>query len=137
MHEVAEHQPQVELALEQELEQLGARQARAANGRRACGRRLHAGERGGPELGVPGEQREGARVAQLYGVLLANVLFNPISERLKTLNTKELSARDVALDGILAIQAGLSSRLLVERLETYLAPTERGQRDGAAVAEAA
>lgn len=78
-----------------------------------------------------------ALLTTLYGVLLANVLFNPISERLKTLNTKELSARDVALDGILAIQAGLSSRLLVERLETYLAPTERGQRDGAAVAEAA
>jgi chemotaxis protein MotA len=67
-----------------------------------------------------------ALLTTLYGVLLSNVLFLPISGRLAALNKIELAARDVALDGILSIQAGVSSRILVERLQTYLAPSERG-----------
>ena len=76
-----------------------------------------------------------ALLTTLYGVLLSNIVFLPISGRLDSLNKIEMSSRDIALDGILAIQAGVSSRLLVERLETYLAPEERGGE--AAVAEAA
>ena len=67
-----------------------------------------------------------ALLTTLYGVLIANIIFLPLSERLKELNSREMATRDIALDGILAIQSGLSSRLLVERLETYLAPAERG-----------
>lgn len=66
-----------------------------------------------------------ALLTTLYGVLLANVAFNPIATRLERLNQLELSAREVVLDGILSIQAGLSPRLVVERLETYLPPDAR------------
>ncbi len=79
-----------------------------------------------------------ALLTTLYGVLLSNVVFLPISGRLDAMNKIELGARDVALDGILSIQAGVSTRLLVERLQTYLSPDERGEAgDAAAVAEAA
>ena len=66
-----------------------------------------------------------ALLTTLYGVLIANVLFQPIAARLERLNQLELSAREVVLDGILSIQAGMSPRLVVERLETYLPPEAR------------
>lgn len=66
-----------------------------------------------------------ALLTTLYGVLIANVTFNPIASRLERLNRLELEAREVVLDGVLSIQAGLSPRLLVERLETYLPPAAR------------
>lgn len=66
-----------------------------------------------------------ALLTTLYGVMLANMVFTPISNRLQRLNGQELAARDVAIDGILSIQAGTSPRLLVERLEIYLPPPAR------------
>lgn len=66
-----------------------------------------------------------ALLTTLYGVMFANLLFLPVATRLERLNSQELAARDVALDGILSIQAGTSPRLLVERLETYLPPDRR------------
>ena len=66
-----------------------------------------------------------ALLTTLYGVLFSNLLFLPIANRLDNLNRAELAARDMALDGLLAMQSGVSSRMLVERLETYLPVTAR------------
>lgn len=66
-----------------------------------------------------------ALLTTFYGVLFANLVWLPIANRLTRLNELELAARDVMLDGILAIQSGTSPRLLVERLETYLPPEHR------------
>jgi chemotaxis protein MotA len=74
-----------------------------------------------------------ALLTTLYGVLFANVMFIPIASRLERLNELELASREVAVDGILSIQAGLSPRMLVERLETYLPRADRlghGERLG-------
>jgi chemotaxis protein MotA len=66
-----------------------------------------------------------ALLTTLYGVAFANLVFLPIAGRLERLNAVELSALDVTLDGILCLQGGMSPRLLVERLETYLPPAQR------------
>jgi chemotaxis protein MotA len=66
-----------------------------------------------------------ALLTTLYGVLLANLVYNPIASRLERLNEVELAALDVALDGILTIRGGASPRGLIERLESYLPPSER------------
>jgi chemotaxis protein MotA len=66
-----------------------------------------------------------ALLTTLYGVLFANLVFQPISEKLTRANAAELSSLDLALDGILAVQAGASPRVVSERLETYLAPERR------------
>ncbi|HVL99753.1 MAG TPA: motility protein A [Egibacteraceae bacterium] len=66
-----------------------------------------------------------ALLTTFYGVLFANLVWLPLASRLTRLNDQELAARDIALDGILSIQAGASPRLLVERLETYLPPAQR------------
>jgi chemotaxis protein MotA len=74
-----------------------------------------------------------ALLTTLYGVAFANLVFLPIAARLTRLNEAELAARDLILDGILSIQSGMSPRLLVERLETYLPPEARvghGARTG-------
>ncbi|MFA9430919.1 motility protein A [Egicoccus sp. AB-alg2] len=66
-----------------------------------------------------------ALLTTLYGVMFANLVFNPIAERLTRLNDVELAAMDVALDGILTIRRGASPRGVIERLESYLPPSQR------------
>lgn len=66
-----------------------------------------------------------ALLTTLYGVLFANLLYLPIGARLKRLNVLELAARDLALDAMLAIQEGISPRVLVDRLEAFLPPEQR------------
>lgn len=79
-------------------------------------------------LSTPDQLGRGMSVAlltTLYGVVFANLVFAPLASRLRRLNDQELAAREVVIDGVLALQAGLSPRLLVERLETFLAPDRR------------
>lgn len=79
-----------------------------------------------------------ALLTTLYGVLFANLLFNPLATRLERLNELELAAMDVTLDGILTIRRGASPRALIERLESYLPPSERvGATERLAAPEAA
>lgn len=66
-----------------------------------------------------------ALLTTLYGVLFSNLVFLPVANRLDNLNRAEMAARDMALDGVLTLQSGASSRVLVERLETYLPVSER------------
>lgn len=76
----------------------------------------------------PGQLGRGMALAlltTLYGVLLGNLLFNPIAMRLERLNEVEIAALEVAIDGILSIRAGASPRGVIERLEAYLPPSER------------
>lgn len=73
-----------------------------------------------------GHMIAGAFIATLYGVGSANVLFFPVSNRLKALSEEEVTYREMILEGVLAIQAGDNPRLLQERLETYLDPSLRG-----------
>jgi chemotaxis protein MotA len=66
-----------------------------------------------------------ALMTTFYGVLLANLVFNPLATRLERLNETELAVLDVALDGLLTIRRGASPRGVIERLESYLPPSER------------
>lgn len=66
-----------------------------------------------------------ALLTTLYAVICANLLFSPLADRLKRMNSLELAAMEVALDGILTIRRGASPRGVIERLEAYLPPSER------------
>jgi len=72
-----------------------------------------------------GKSIAGAFLATLYGVGSANLMFLPIANRLKDLSAQEMSYREMLLEGILSIQAGDNPRMLGEKLETYVPPTER------------
>jgi len=75
--------------------------------------------------GALGKSISGAFIATLYGVGSANLIFLPISNKLKEISAAEIDYRTMLLEGILSIQAGDNPRLLAEKLETYIAPSER------------
>jgi chemotaxis protein MotA len=73
-----------------------------------------------------GHSIAGAFLATLYGVGSANLVFLPVSNKLKELSAEESNYRYMLLDAVLAIQAGENPRMLGERLETFLPPSLRG-----------
>jgi chemotaxis protein MotA len=82
-----------------------------------------------------------AFIATLLGVASANVVYLPISARLKQLSAEELHFRTMTLEGVLAIQAGDNPRVVAEKLMAYVAPSDRpvesDQGAGAGAARAA
>jgi len=66
-----------------------------------------------------------ALLTTLYGVFFANVIFAPVAGKLEKLNAIEVAARELTVEGVLAIREGASPRNLVERLEARLEPELR------------
>jgi chemotaxis protein MotA len=66
-----------------------------------------------------------AFIATLLGVASANVVFLPIANRLKQLSQEEQHFRSMTLEGVLAIQAGMSPRIVREKLVGFLPPSQR------------
>jgi chemotaxis protein MotA len=66
-----------------------------------------------------------AFTATLWGVLTANLFWLPISNKLKRASEQEAQGRRLVMDGILAIQAGNSPRMVQSKLVSYLPPKDR------------
>jgi len=85
----------------------------------------------------------GAFIATLYGVAAANLVFLPLANKLKLLSHEEQELRTLALEGILAVQAGDNPRVVADKLLAFVPPDEREAAEAgpakspAAVAEAA
>ncbi|GAB4435813.1 MAG: motility protein A [Anaerolineae bacterium] len=80
----------------------------------------------GPSIAV-------AFLTTLYGSLLANLVFNPMGNKLKQKDKQEMISREVMVEGILAVQAGENPRIVREKLESFLTPKLRGlEKDGSA-----
>jgi chemotaxis protein MotA len=67
----------------------------------------------------------GAFVATFWGVFLANALFLPMASKLKQLSTIEVAHKLLIVEGIMAIQAGVSPRVVEELLKSHVPPGER------------
>ena len=79
-----------------------------------------------------------AFVATFYGVGFANVVLLPLAEKLKVRSQEERLVREMILEGILAIQSGDNPRIVREKLESFLAPSQRmGEAEPADEARAA
>lgn len=74
-----------------------------------------------------------AFTATLWGVLLANAVWLPISNRLKRLSEQENSYREMVIEGLLTMQLNASTTELKDRLHAYLPPAERGDDEPKAV----
>lgn len=61
-----------------------------------------------------------AFVATIYGVGLANLVFLPISNKLKNVIRDEIVVREMLQDGLVGIANGENPRLIVARLQGYL-----------------
>lgn len=67
----------------------------------------------GPKIAV-------AFIATLYGVASANLLWLPIANRLKGLNSEETITNIMILDGVTMMQQGDNPRIIEEKLRGYL-----------------
>ncbi len=63
-----------------------------------------------------------AIITTLYGVLASYLVLMPIAGKLKVRSEEEQLVKRVAIEGILALQAGEAPRMIRERLNAYLAP---------------
>lgn len=62
-----------------------------------------------------------ALVTTFYGSILANLVFSPLSRRLKTLGDEEYLQKELMIEGVLAIQNGENPRVIREKLKSFLA----------------
>src|SRR5579864_512007 len=81
-----------------------------------------------------GKSIAGAFIATLYGVMSANIFWLPIGERLKQRNKEEVALKTLAVEGVLAVQAGDNPRVVREKLEAFLPLDLRGEEEAGAEA---
>ena len=68
-----------------------------------------------------------ALITTFYGSLLANLFCIPMAANLKQKSAKEVSLRQLMLEGVLAIQSGVNPRIVEEKLLTYLSPKDKAE----------
>jgi chemotaxis protein MotA len=61
-----------------------------------------------------------AFIATLYGVCFANLVWLPISGKLKLKTKLEIVQKELIVEGVMSIQAGENPRTLKEKLEVFL-----------------
>jgi chemotaxis protein MotA len=66
-----------------------------------------------------------AFIATLWGIGIANMFFIPIGMKMKRCSAVEVLHRQMIVEGILAIQAGISPRAVGEKLKSHLPPKAR------------
>ncbi len=76
----------------------------------------------------------GAFMATLYGVGAANIVFIPVGTKLKVRSEQEQAAREMIMEGILALQEGQSPLAIGERLSAFLDPKRRRRAEQVAKA---
>jgi chemotaxis protein MotA len=64
-----------------------------------------------------------AFVATIYGVASANIIFLPAANKLKARARAVAQMRELMLDGVLSIAAGMNQKLIRIKLEAYLGPS--------------
>lgn len=77
-----------------------------------------------------------AFVATIYGLIGANLVFIPISTKIKNKDHHMFIAKQMMIEGILSIQAGESPALIERKLQSFILEEEKGH-DGAKSSEEA
>lgn len=78
-----------------------------------------------------------ALLTTLYGALLANLVFNPIADKLALRSQEEALVKEIVLESAIAMSQGTSARVLEEALKIYLAPKARERALAQAAAQPA
>ena len=66
-----------------------------------------------------------ALLTTLYGSIIANLFFIPLAGKLDTRSKAEVVSKQLIIEGVVAIQAGLNPRLVEEKLKSFVAPKQR------------
>ncbi len=67
----------------------------------------------------------GAFIATLWGILMANLCYLPIGDKLRLRHEEEVANLDLIIEGVTAIQSGDNPRIIRTRLMSYIDPKER------------
>ena len=78
-----------------------------------------------------------AFIATLYGVGTANILWLPMGNRLNQRHKEEASTRQLAIEGVMSVQAGDNPRVVRDKLEAFLPPHLRGEDEPSGIMEPA
>ncbi|MGR3219769.1 MAG: motility protein A [Candidatus Anammoxibacter sp.] len=70
-----------------------------------------------------------ALITTFYGVLLANLLFLPLAGKLEGRSKEETTAKELMMEGVLALQAGDSPYILADKLQAFVARSTRRDED--------
>lgn len=71
----------------------------------------------GPSMAV-------ALVTTFYGVILANLIFTPLSKKLKMRSSLEFLQKELMLEGLLSIQDGENPRIIKDKLTAFISRGE-------------
>lgn len=71
-----------------------------------------------------------ALLTTFYGVMLANLLFLPISGKLKVRSRQEILNKQMVLQGILSIQEGDNYRIVEQKLKAFVSPGAKSSKQG-------
>ncbi len=78
------------------------------------------------DVGALGHMIAAAFVATLWGVLIANGVWLPVAAKLKRLSGLEVKNMEMIVEGVLAVQAGTSPRMVEQKLRSAL-PNNAGK----------
>jgi chemotaxis protein MotA len=67
-----------------------------------------------------------AFIATLWGISLANLLYLPISDKLKYRNQEEMKGLELIIEGLISIQSGENPSMIRIKLLSFIKPKERG-----------
>jgi chemotaxis protein MotA len=65
-----------------------------------------------------------ALITTFYGVILANLVFTPISKKLKAQSEAEALQKELYIEGLLSIQNGENPRIIRDKLTSFIARKE-------------
>ena len=72
----------------------------------------------GPNMAV-------ALITTLYGSMMANWLLTPFGQNLMQQHSAEMLVKEMIVEGVISIQTGENSRVIAQKLMTYLDPVAR------------
>ena len=72
-----------------------------------------------------------ALLTTMYGAIASNVVFLPFAEKLGFTNKQELLAMEIIVRGIMAIQSGENPRVIEQKLNTFIPPKLRANKEAA------
>lgn len=68
-----------------------------------------------------------ALLTTFYGAMMANLLFFPVAEKLRSRSEDELLTTRIIIEGVLMIQDGVNPRLIEKKLNSFLPPHLRAK----------
>lgn len=69
-----------------------------------------------------------ALITTFYGSVLANLVFSPLSKKLKAVGAEEYLLKEIMMEGLISIQNGENPRIIREKLNAFRSVTEIQQK---------